>query len=186
MTNSSSLPPPPPVDPLVALGSGGGGSTVAGSVVEVGSGGGSVSDGGIGVTTAVSVGTGVVGTGVVGAVVGGTVVDGPPGGGTNVLRGVRMIGVSGTNGAGTVGVPEPVVGMSGQGWSVIGNSKQLASSMQTFRVKDAFWAPRQSRMRRPLTSWALRQVTPEPGSATLKNAWFDMISTACASSFTQN
>jgi hypothetical protein len=61
---------------------------------------------------------------------------------------------------------------------VIGNSKQLALSTQTFSVKEAFWAPRQSRMRRPFISLALKQVTPVFESATWKNAWLDMINTA--------
>ena len=176
MTSSPSSPP----SPLVALVVGGGGSVSSGSVVAVGSAGGSVvgcvDDVGGGVTAPVFVGTGVAGV-----VVAGTLV-----GGLSVLRGVRITGVSGANVDVTSGVPVPAAGLSGHGCNVIGNCKQLAVSMQTFRVNDAFWAPRHSRIRRPLTSCAFKQVTPVFGSATLKKAWLDMIKTACASSFTQN
>lgn len=186
MTKLSSSPPPP----LTVLG--GGGATVAGSAVDVGSGGG-------GSVVAMVVGTGGTALVLVGAEFGGAVVAGatiaavavagdpllgPPGGGLSVLRGVRMTGVSGTNVAGAVSVPAPVT--RGHGCSVIGNSRQLSLSTQTFSVKAAFCAPRQSRMRRPSISLALKHVTPVLGSATLKNASLDMINTAWVSSFTQN
>ena len=179
--SSSPPPPPPPVWLLVAIGSVGStvaGSTVGGSGVDVGSGGGSVDDVGSGVLTFVFVGTGVDGVTVDGAFVGGTPVGGTPVDGISVFLGVRITGVSGTNVDGTVGVPVPAPGTSGHRCSLIGNSKQLVVSTQTFRVNEAFWAPRQSRMRRPSISLALKQVTPVSGSATWKNAWLDMINTA--------
>ena len=128
-------------------------------------------------TTGVSVGRGA-GVSVVGTVPGTGVFLGP--GVDEADIGVNRRGV---NGVKVVGVPVP---LSGHACRMIGNRRQLSFATQTFKSNEVCWAPRQSRMRRPFCSWALKQVTPVFGSDTLKNTWLDMISTACASSFTQN
>lgn len=177
-------------DELVGDGSGGevdsgvdvggslvGGSGVGGAVVDVGTG--AVVDVGVGAVGEVGgmfpvgVGVGFCGRGVeLGAM--------------SVLIGVRKIGVRGVKVTTGVPAPNPVSGMSGQVCSVIGNCRQFDSPTQIFKLNVANCGPRQSRMRRPFTSWAVKQLTPPVVSDTLKDAWLDTIRTACASSLTQN
>jgi hypothetical protein len=152
---------------------------LVGSVIGVDSGEGGVviPVGSVEGATVVSVGWGA-GVSVVGTVPGTGVFLGP-----GVDEGEIGVNKSGANGVNVVGVPVPA---SGHACKVIGNCRQLSFATQTFKSNEVCWAPRQRRMRCPFSSWALKQVTPVFVSATLKNTWLDMSSTACASSFTQN
>jgi hypothetical protein len=50
---------------------------------------------------------------------------------------------------------------SSQGSKATGNCRQFELSEQTFKLKEVDWGPRQSSMRLPFTTLAVRQVTGE-------------------------
>lgn len=70
------------------------------------------------------------------------------------LNGVRKIGEGGVKAPS--GAPS---GKSEQGSRTTGNCRQLVLSEQIFREKEVDWAPRQSRIRLPLTMFAVIQRT---------------------------
>ena len=113
---------------------------------------------------------------------------------TGVMRGRRVF-VAVSTGIVEVGaarvrvgraVPAPAWPEIGHVSKVRGKFEQFVPSTHTLRLKAVCWAPRQSRMRCPLTSCAVKHVTRASGSATLKLVFSPRINTACGSSFTQN